>query len=650
MPQDSLNIYALTNNLAPEILNKFNAVSINNLSEVSGHTLQTDYSLLIVDQYCDMKELVVLEEQAGPRIGIIYLGESLSKDQIRSLLSLSCVIKILNAKQVSDSLTNLIEDAQRILDQRRITEGILDKVRTQNKILHELNENLENIVEKRTHHLEQSKNEIQQSNKAIKDLTKFIKSLASIEGLEDLMFVLRQEFLRYHKTRPPILIYSLQKGSYRCIYFQGQQLIDSTIHIEDQVIEGESLSQIRETLAGELGRPISPILCLFTKGLDCTGAFIFEHNMDALEQSAFKDVLEKRFESLQIAFDQTALKLRAHEISKQWSVTFDSLADPIVIIDSSYKVIRSNKVFNKQMGQSCYKVFAQNDSPCFGCPVQLAKDSKSSQKGKISVGDKIYEVNAYPIYLENEERFSNMIVHYTDITRATGLQSQLIQSEKMAAIGLLAGNIAHELNNPLTGIKSLAQLLLMEAAPDSTLHEDLNEVQMAANRSEQIIKNLLEFSSFKAPAGKSVSVRELILKTLPFLKTAMRYHNSVIDLSEEKDDVYVEPHLLQQVIFNLVNNACQAMGDTGKLHLSSEVSKEGVFIYVKDTGPGIPDDIQRAIFTPFFTTKEEGKGTGLGLSMSRSIIEKFGGSLKLIKSDDKGTEFAIWLPRQAKEE
>jgi signal transduction histidine kinase len=260
----------------------------------------------------------------------------------------------------------------------------------------------------------------------------------------------------------------------------------------------------------------------------------------------------------------------------------------------------------------------------------------------------MFEVHAYPIQMEQSESSFHMIVHYTDITQSTKLQGQIIQSEKMAALGLLAGNIAHELNNPLTGIKSLAQILISEVGKDHVSFSDLHEIEQAAQRSEQIIKNLLDFSSLHDSQKQKVSLRDVVQKTLPFLKTTMRYQSTQIELEEGEDDVEVEPQLLQQVIFNLVNNACQAMGDTGTLTLSSTILSDFVQVSVRDTGPGIPLEIRDAIFAPFFTTKEEGLGTGLGLSMSRSIIEKFGGTLYLNEQWTSGSEFIIRLPRVGK--
>jgi signal transduction histidine kinase len=581
------------------------------------------------------------------RLGIIYCAQEFSEKDVLALSSQPQVLKILDKEKTADLEVEL-KKAVDMFTRQRESEDLLSRVRAQNKVLNELNENLEQIIRQRTEHLEKSKKEIEVKIRDVRELIKFIKSLSSIEGFEDLILILKHEFLKYHKVRSPILIYSISNDVYRCVYFQGQQIVDRPMVADREQITSKDPAKLREILANTLERPISPVICMHLNHSEHNGVFIFEHSMDPIEQRAFMEILDRRMESLTIAFDRLALKWKAHQISKQWSTTFDLLQDPIVIIDGEYNVIRSNAQFAKENERILSKKQVDKEGMPVGFPVREALTTQAGPMGKISVGGKIYEVHAYPIYLGNQEKFFNMIIHYADVTEATNLQSRLVQSEKMSAIGLLAGNIAHELNNPLTGIKSLAQILLTEIPKDSPAYGDLLEVQAAANRSEQIIKNLLEFSSLHGDTVEAVSVRAIITKTMPFLKTALRYHNSFIDLAEGDDTVVAEPHLLQQVIFNLVNNACQAMGDEGDLFLTSKILPASIEIMVRDSGPGVPREIREAIFTPFFTTKEEGKGTGLGLSMSRSIIEKFGGTLTLNEQIEKGSEFVIRLPRKTK--
>jgi signal transduction histidine kinase len=238
-----------------------------------------------------------------------------------------------------------------------------------------------------------------------------------------------------------------------------------------------------------------------------------------------------------------------------------------------------------------------------------------------------------------------------DITESQELYLKVVQSEKMGAIGKLAGHIAHELNNPLTGLRSLSQVLIQETTPGEALHSDLIEIEKASLRSQRIIKNLLEFSHSESQPQSLVTVDEIVEKTLPLLKTALRSHRFQLKLQSKEALVEVEPHLLQQVVFNLVNNACQAMKEPGTLSISTQVANGNprtVELKIGDTGPGIPPDIQDKIFEAFFTTKKEGIGTGLGLSLSKSVIERFGGKIHFDSSPATGTTFFINLPIREK--
>ncbi|RYZ60893.1 MAG: PAS domain-containing sensor histidine kinase, partial [Proteobacteria bacterium] len=327
--------------------------------------------------------------------------------------------------------------------------------------------------------------------------------------------------------------------------------------------------------------------------------------------------------------------------SVQWEGTFDGIKDPIAIVDIDFMVVRANRHFAMKPSQergyefSCHKVFANSEFICRGCPVALALETGQPQRGQVRRGSRYYDVLSYPIRLNDDQVSTNVINHYVDVTDSRELHGRMIQSEKMAAVGLLAGNIAHELNNPLTGIRSLAQVLMAEVPKSGTLREDIVEVEKAAERSQKIIENLLGFSKGESDQKQVlVSLNEIVRRTLPMLKTAMREHRSEILLAPEELMVKVEPHLMQQVVFNLVNNACQAMIDAGTVSIetSNNEDEEGrawSIVQVSDTGSGIPQDIIESIFEPFFTTKEKGQGTGLGLSMSQSVIQNFGGEIRV---------------------
>jgi signal transduction histidine kinase len=225
----------------------------------------------------------------------------------------------------------------------------------------------------------------------------------------------------------------------------------------------------------------------------------------------------------------------------------------------------------------------------------------------------------------------------------------------MAAIGLMAGNIAHELNNPLAGLKSLAQVLSVDPNYPQTVRNDMNEIESAAERSSAIIRDLLEFSKADDRVRETVSLNDIADRSLNMIKTALHEHR--VDL--QWDDpanvmVEVDPHLLQHVIFNIVNNACQAMREPGDIVMRTSRKTHLKFgqvveIEISDTGPGIPAEIQSRIFEPFFTTKEAGQGTGLGLSMSRWVVENSGGTIHVQnRTDRSGTIFTVQLPMASK--
>ena len=145
-------------------------------------------------------------------------------------------------------------------------------------------------------------------------------------------------------------------------------------------------------------------------------------------------------------------------------------------------------------------------------------------------------------------------------------------------------------------------------------------------------------------------LNEIAKRTLPFLKSATGKFRSDIELSAEELPVKVEPHLLQQVIFNLVNNACQAMKDKGEISVRTHKEDAWAILEVRDTGPGIDHQLKDRIFEPFFTTKVEGEGTGLGLSLSRDFVRQFGGDLDFVSEHGQGTTFRVRLPLESRHE
>ncbi|MCX7240137.1 MAG: ATP-binding protein [Burkholderiales bacterium] len=240
-------------------------------------------------------------------------------------------------------------------------------------------------------------------------------------------------------------------------------------------------------------------------------------------------------------------------------------------------------------------------------------------------------------------------------------QAEVAQGEKLAAIGLLASGIAHELNNPLTGVLTFTSLLRKKMPDGSPDAEDLDLVIRETKRCAAIIRRLLDFAREKVPVKGFFNLNQLIEDTVHFVDRPASLQQ--VDISTELDPelpaVWGDADLIKQVLLNVIVNAEQAIEGQGQVrissrrHLSKAPAVAGldpvpmVEVAVQDTGCGIPEANLQRIFDPFFTSKEVGKGTGLGLSVSYGIIKSHGGGIKVESVVGTGTTFRIYLPVEA---
>jgi PAS domain S-box-containing protein len=234
----------------------------------------------------------------------------------------------------------------------------------------------------------------------------------------------------------------------------------------------------------------------------------------------------------------------------------------------------------------------------------------------------------------------------TDVTEARQLQNELMQSEKHAAVGKLAAGVAHEINNPLTGILTFTEDLL-DTIPEGEAHDDLEVIMRETLRCRRIVRDLLDFSRHTKPNRQVTTIEPIIRKALDLVENQASFHdiNFNIDLGSDQNNVEADPNQLQQVILNLVINARDAMSGKGEIKIRAHAPDVGrvVAVEVGDHGCGIPEEVQGRIFEPFFSTKGE-QGMGLGLAVVRNIIEQHGGRIEVHSSAGSGATFRISLP------
>ncbi len=234
-----------------------------------------------------------------------------------------------------------------------------------------------------------------------------------------------------------------------------------------------------------------------------------------------------------------------------------------------------------------------------------------------------------------------------DLDKIRRLKDELIQSEKMAAIGQLVSGVAHELNNPMGVIMGYAELLGQLAETDR-IHLYTTRIWEAAQRASGILKNLLVFSRKHPHKTQPVALNDVIMNVLELLSHPLKLENVhvICELDQDLPNVMGDAQELQQVFLNLVTNAMQAMEDTQGARLIIHTSNRNglVSATISDNGPGIPTELHSRIFEPFFTTKPIGKGTGLGLSICYGIVTDIGGTMRLESGAGRGTSFVIELP------
>jgi two-component system NtrC family sensor kinase len=242
-------------------------------------------------------------------------------------------------------------------------------------------------------------------------------------------------------------------------------------------------------------------------------------------------------------------------------------------------------------------------------------------------------------------------------------EAESVQREKLAAVGLLASGIAHELNNPLTGVLTFSHLIRDKLPAGSPDAEDMDLVIRETKRCASIIRRLLDFARQKPPEKKFTDLNKMIEETARFIERPAHLNDTVMtmDLAHDLPQLWIDENQIKQVVMNVLVNAQQATEGGGTITVRTRVCPEPIApeagaaavpmveIAVIDTGCGIPQkDLQR-IFDPFFTSKEVGKGTGLGLSVSHGIVRAHGGTIKVESAVGEGSTFRIYLPVQPRE-
>jgi len=345
------------------------------------------------------------------------------------------------------------------------------------------------------------------------------------------------------------------------------------------------------------------------------------------------------------------------EGKRVWETTFDAIVDPVLIVTKDYQIQRANlasaesvKVDVRQLvGKKCFEVFAKRKAPCVGCPMETSRQRKAhKRKGLQPFEDgREYAASAFPIRDKDGKDLGLTVVQYQDRSALRKLEAQLVQNDKMVAMGQFASGIAHDINNPLTGVLAFAQLAMQGVEKDSSTYEDLKEIEKSALRCKKIVEDLVSFSRpMNQGMPSQVDLGDVVKRVLPNLEVQWKDRVYQLKVQLEKlPPVFVSESKFEQIFTNLLSNAFQAIEEGGEITIRSGEEDDMVYIDIADNGEGIPQENLKRIFDPYFTTKGTKGGTGLGLPTTYNIVREHGGRIKVKSQLGKGASFRVFVPK-----
>jgi two-component system, NtrC family, sensor kinase len=550
-----------------------------------------------IDLFCEM-------ENKGLDSSKILISEDTDFNSIKKAINSAGVCRLIKKPWTNADLEWGLQGGVEYLEVSRSQSGLLEKVRSRTEYLESLKETLEKQEKERstsvnvyTGILRTKKDEYEVMNKVLSG----VPGMSSVKQIEG---------------------------------FLSRAIGDFTgVTDVDIVLNGTGTTVVK--MPGSISLPLFCSGCLY-------GHIVFsKSDADALlfskEQLEF---LDKISDVVAITVERILRLSVLEKLKKQWDAVFSSISDPIIIIDSEYRILSANRSFEELVskdiremsGRKCYEIFScgKNNAPCDGCNAKKTFLEMSPAGSEVRFGDgqKSYNAWTYPI-IENGVS-KTAVQFYKDVSEQVIYREKLLYSEKMAEIGILAGSVAHEINNPVGGVLALLQVMMRELDKNSAMYEDLLEMEKAAKRCKQIVDNLLHFSRRSRDEDiKDIEVSSIFSSMLPLIELQTRHENIVVVLNDNSDGCSVRGvfNELVQVFLNVVNTSVELIskkGTGGKISIDINYKNEKLDVLISDNGIALDLNVLSG----------GGEFKSLALFVAKRILKSHNGNIDFERKDD----------------
>lgn len=587
---------------------------------------ENTHSALLV--FCDGLALTEISgllshfAKLSPGAPYILVSAKLKPEALWQFLQAHAPLRVVAGTEkasLQSAIEALIERVQQLSQERQHHE----MVQSQTENLRRLNRELEGRVEKRQKSLARSR-------------TRLILANRQIEALH-------ASFLAIHRARS---LGELESGICNAL----------KSHLQVTAVRIRFLGQ---SIVNEL--PDQAIHSPLTLGDHQIGDILLFRDSRVPLSPSDQDLIGQMSEAVALGVDRLAKLEQAEVLKHQWQATFDAISEPLCLTDANFRILRTNRSFSSVSGinyrgllnKNCFEVIFDQEAAAE--IAQLGTNFKARKSRWVKQTPQTFEITAQSVHFESFDG-EVFLVLLRDISDRLNVERQILESSKMAELGLIGSSIAHELNNPLGGMLSFIQLIRMDLKGNEPYAEDVREMESAAQRCRDIVQNLLGFARHSDTTDRHpIDLREVLTQSLKISELQSRSQGIVVQVKTADAPMIIEAQAnqLSQAFCNLLQNATEAILERrrkdprsmGTVRVELQPKEHLYELLIHDDGVGIEAENLAKIFNPLFSTKASNANPGLGLTMAYKIISEHNGHLEISSQPGVGTTAKIAFER-----